>query len=414
EMLATWLIHNEHELLVGDLPEAEYWDQTVPGAEPWHSAMAVLLETNEDVQGVLVLLSEEKNAFSEPLLNLVIAAANQVASAINNADLYQLIRDQAERLGTLLRTEQEEAEKNSAILEGIADGVMLTDDQGKISLFNSAAEEMLGLPRDQVMGRTLTQLINQYGENVAAWARPVMEWSAAAGQVGNSAFPADRIEVGERVVSVNIAAVNVSAQYLGAVSVFRDVTRDAEVDNLKNEFILNVTHEFRTPMTPIKMASEMLLGGMTGELSDNQRGVMETIKSNTDRLAALVEDLLTVSEIDAGKTLVIEQVDLADLVEIQLTNANNRHYDKEHNVEFNVADGLPRAALDRRRTLQIVGNIIDNAFNYTPSGGNIRIDLGLDPNPEREQSLLLTIADDGLGIPKSFQEKIWDRFSRND
>jgi PAS domain S-box-containing protein len=409
EMLATWLIHNEHELLETDLHEVDYWDHTVPGAEPWRSAIAVLLETNEDVQGVLVLLSRSVGAFSEPLMNLVIAAANQVASAINNADLYQLIRDQAERLGTLLRNEQEEAEKSNAILEGIADGVMLTDTQGQISLFNSAAEEMLGLPRDQVMGRTLPELIDQYGENVAAWAGPVMTWDEGRETRTSGYHPTDRIDVGDRVVSVTIAPVFVANQSLGTVSVFRDVTRDVEVDNLKNEFVLNVTHEFRTPMTSIKGYLELL---MMNDMNEQQANVLPVIKSNTDRLAALVEDLLTVSKIDAGETLSIEPVDLANVIDIQLTNAQNRHYDKGHTVTLDVDESLPRAALDRRKTLQVVGNIIDNAFNYTPAGGNIEISLYEDP--DRDDSILLSVADNGLGIPESFRDTIWDRFSRNE
>jgi PAS domain S-box-containing protein len=411
EMLARWLIDNEHELLVDDLKEVDYWDDTVPGAEPWHSAMAVLLETNEDVQGVLVLLSEDVSAFSEPLLNLVIAAANQVASAINNADLYQLIRDQAERLGTLLRTEQEEAEKSNAILEGIADGVMLTDHQGQISLFNNAAEEMLGLPRDQVMGRTLSELINQYGESVAAWADPVIAWISSPDEMGGDGSPTDRLDIGDRVVSVNIAPVHIGAQPLGSVSVFRDVTRDVEVDKLKNKFVLNVTHEFNTPMTSIKGYVELML--MNEMVQGAERENLTVIKKNTDRLAALLRDLLTVAKIDAGETtLSVEPVDLADVVQVQLTNAQNRHYDKHHTVHLNVDDSLPRASLDRRKTLQILGNVIDNAFNYTPAGGTIEVGLRRDPN--RDRSILISIQDNGLGIPESFKAVIWDRFSRND
>jgi PAS domain S-box-containing protein len=411
EMLAMWLIHNERELLVDDLHAADYWDETAPGAAPWCSAMAVLLETNEDVQGVMVLLSEEVAAFSEPLLNLVIAAANQVASAINNADLYQLIRDQAERLGTLLRTEQEEAEKSNAILESIADGVMLTDNQSRISLFNSAAEEMLGLPKDQVMGRTLSDLIDQYGENVASWATPIIEWSDRQQATQTDAiFPADRLSVGERVVSVNIASVYSGNQQLGAVSVFRDITRDVELDRRKNEFVRNVTHEFRTPMTSIKGYLELMM--MNRNVDTQQASILPILKSNTDRLAALVEDLLTVSKIDAGETLSIEPVDLANIIDIQLTNANNRHYDKRHTVTLDIADDVPPVALDRRKTMQVIGNLIDNAFNYTPADG--KIEIGLHRDSQREKSVLVYVKDNGLGIPDDFQAKIWERFSRND
>lgn len=413
EALAYRLIHDEddeHELLVDDLHQEDFWDRDVMGAEQWRSAIAVLLETNEDVQGALVLLNREVAAFPAPLLNLVTAAANQVASAINNADLYQLIRDQAERLGTLLRTEQEEAEKSNAILEGIADGVMLTDDQGRISRFNSAAEEMLGLARDEVMQRTLDELIDAYGESVATWAQPILERTQSGGVSVTNPFLANRLNVGDRVVSVNIAPVHTGPQYLGAVSVFRDVTRDVEVDNLKNEFIRRATHELRTPLTPIKGFASMMLTPDDG-MSDTVRQQIEIIKANADRLADLVEDLLTVSTIDAGDSrMVIEPTDVASIVDVQVKNAQNRHYGKRLTVQVNAQQDLPTAMLDRAKTMQIVGNIIDNAFNYTLPGGNINITLGEDPN--QDSTILLTVADSGVGIPVEFQDKVWERFVR--
>ncbi len=125
----------------------------------------------------MVLLSQETNAFTETQLNLVIAAANQVASAINNADLYHLIRDQAERLGKLVRQEQEEAEKNSAIVEGIADGVMLADSEGAIIQFNSAAERILELPRDQVIGQSMFKLTGLFGGSASQWVEAVEGWT---------------------------------------------------------------------------------------------------------------------------------------------------------------------------------------------------------------------------------------------
>lgn len=414
EAIASWLIHNEHELLVNDLHEEEFWDKNLPGAESWRSAMAVLLETNEDVQGVLVLLSRDVDAFSDPLLNLVIAAANQVASAINNADLYQLIRDQAERLGTLLRTEQEEAEKSNAILESIADGVMMIDAQSQISLLNNAAEEMLALPRDLILDRNLSELAEQYS-TAKTWAEPIIQWAQKnVDSIDRTYFPPERIEVGDRVVSMNIAPVFVSGQYLGAVSVFRDVTRDVEVDNMKNQFILNVSHELRTPITPIKGFADMMLvtGSMSG-MSSQQLENLAVIKSNADRLARLVEDLLTISKIDAGESpLNGEPVDLGEVINVQLTNARNRHYDKHHTLDVDIAEGLPPAILDRAKVMQIVSNIIDNAFNYTPANGKIQVSLQYDD--QRENHLLFTVKDNGLGIPQNFKDKIWERFSRHD
>ena len=105
-------------------------------------------------------------------LRLVEAAARQVATAINNAELYRLIREQAERLGSMLRAQQEEASKSQAILEAVADGVMVANAQGRVILFNAAAERILGAQRDEIVGRPMDDLLGLYGAAGVTWMQP--------------------------------------------------------------------------------------------------------------------------------------------------------------------------------------------------------------------------------------------------
>ncbi|MFN8451326.1 MAG: GAF domain-containing protein, partial [Anaerolineae bacterium] len=286
--LAEWMLSHENAVLVDDLMQMDYWKNP-----DYRSAIAVVLEANDDIQGVLVLLGQQPGQFTEPHLKLVIAAASQVAAAVNNADLYNLIRDQNERMAVLLRTEQEEAEKNSAILEGIADGVLLADAAGVVVLFNSAAEQILGLPSDFALGQPLSRLAGSYG-GTAQGVTALDAWVMNPRRDGEAELLIDRLEVGSRVVSVHASPVYNGDQFLGTVSVFRDVTRDVEVDRMKSEFISNVSHELRTPMTSIKGYADLLLGGTAGDVSDVQKRFLSTIKGNADRLADLVNDLLAI------------------------------------------------------------------------------------------------------------------------
>jgi PAS domain S-box-containing protein len=413
EPLAQWLIEHERALLVNNLRELPFWNASLDGADEWHSALAVVLETNEDVQGVMVFLGREPGAFTEPQLKLVSAAANQVSAAINNADLYNLIRDQAERMTTLLRAEQEEAEKSSAILEGIADGVLLADSNATIILFNGAAERILGIPRDYALGQPLSRLA-ALDNRSGSWVNTLSEWALNPQQSTSQELLIDRLDLGKRVVSVHASPVSSGDQFLGTVSVFRDVTKDVEVDRMKSEFISNVSHELRTPMTSIKGYADLLLMGAAGQVSDVQRQFLGTIKNNADRLASLVNDLLNISRIDSGREkLKLEPVPVAEVIEQVVRNLTARESYARKPLELAVAvdPSLPHIQADRNRIMQVLTNLVDNAFNYTGAGGKI----GIEAQQQAERGrVLIKVSDTGIGIPEDFQARVWNRFERNE
>ncbi|MBC7814023.1 MAG: GAF domain-containing protein, partial [Burkholderiales bacterium] len=412
EGLASWLVDNGPVVLVDDLRLTDYWDMNEAGAKSLRSAMAVVLETNEDIQGVLVLLSRKVRAFSEPQLKLASAAANQVAAAINNADLYHLIRDQAERLGTLLRAEQEEAEKSSAILEGIADGVMLADATGAIVLFNSAAERVLDLPRDRAMGQALHNLTGLFGGSGTQWIHAMNSWAQNPQQLAPGEFLEERLDLGKRVVSVHLSPVHIEDQFLGTVSVFRDITKEVEVDRIKSEFISNVSHELRTPMTSIKGFADLLLMGAAGQVTEQQKGFLRTIKLNADRLSNLVNDLLNISKIDSGtERLNLELMEMSDVVGTVVDNLKGRmEQEKKHlDVDVNVESDLLPIRADRHKLTQMITNLVDNAFNYTYDGGKIGISVSTETGNDH---ILIAVSDTGIGIPEEFRPRIWDRFER--
>jgi PAS domain S-box-containing protein len=415
ESIATWLIEHERAVVVDDLHDADYWNPEAQGAVAWRSALGVILETNEDIQGVMVLLARKPAAFSDSHLRLLVAAANQVASAINNADLYQLIRDQAERLGKLLRAEQEEAEKNSAILEGIADGVILADANGGVILFNSAAERILGVAREQIIGQSLSKLSGLYTGS-APWLQAIQEWAnrdwsqTGAGEVGD--FVDERLDLGEKVVSIHLSPVHINDAFLGTVSVFRDITRDVEVDRMKSEFIANVSHELRTPMTSIKGYADLMLMGAAGLPTDSQKQFLTVIKENADRLTSLVEDVLDISRIDSGREkLKVDAIDLQDLIDDVVSNliAQPHHQQKEIHLTTQIDSNVPVIQADHDKLAQALTNIVDNAFNYTHPGGSIDIRVQMQAD---DKHVLISVSDTGIGIPEDFREAIWRRFER--
>lgn len=412
EKLGSWLIDNQTDVVIDDLHAFEYWDRTLPKGDHWRSAMAVVLESNEnDPQGVMVVLSDKPAIFGEAEQRLLVAAANQVAAATNNADLYNLIRDQADRLGSLLRAEQEEAEKNASILASITDGVVLTNDEGLIVLFNKAAEEILGLPREQVIGQPLSRFTGIYDTDVTVWTRRIQSQTENPEAVADK-FIEERLSLGEKIVNVQVAPVYTGERFLGIVSVFRDVTREVEVDRLKSEFVSSVSHELRTPLTPIKGFTELLIMGAAGPVTEAQQRTLKMIKENVDRLAILVEDILDISKIDSGKDkLNLQRINVAATLETVLDNVRSRqqHIRRELDISLYVDENIPALEVDPAKFARIMSNLIDNAFNYTPNGGSVAIRA--EHRADRNH-VLISIKDTGVGIAPEFREDIWKRFQR--
>ena len=129
----------------------------------------------------------------------------------------------------------------------------------------------------------------------------INRWSESPEEDPEEGFLSEQLAYGTKVVNVRLSPVRTDNQFLGVVLVFRDITRDVEVDRIKSEFISNVSHELRTPMTSIKGYADLLLMAAAGEVSDQQAHFLSTIKENADRLTILVNDLLNISKLDSGE-----------------------------------------------------------------------------------------------------------------
>ncbi len=416
EGLAGWAILNKQSIVVDNVQNDPRWLRLDEADDVPRAAMVALIETNEDVLGVAMLYSDRPGAFTGEHLRLVTAAAHQVANAMNNAELYSLIRDQAERLGAMLRQEQVEATKNAAILDSVADGVMVADENGEIIVFNTTASRILGLPVEQVLGRTTSDVAGLFGAGKTRWTQTVQRWMDDPASYEPGEFFEDRLVLDDyRVISVRVSPVSMGDQFLGTVSIFRDITREVEVDRLKNEFVATVSHELRTPMTSIKGYADLLLLGAAGEMSEPQRRFLETIKQNADRLSILVNDLLDISRIDQGRMeLRFNTVDVENVINSVAVHLRGRSEDEKR--EMHVITRLPD---DRRLTVwgdhdkvaQILTNLADNAFNYTPEGGTITLAATAD---DEAGHVTLSVVDTGIGIPPEVADRVFERFFRGD
>jgi PAS domain S-box-containing protein len=195
-------------VIVPDVRQDPRWVESRSGREHrYRSALAVPLVVGDEVLGALLLFHTQPDHFEEGHLFLVETAAIQVAHAISNAELYRLIFDQAEQLGNTLKAQRVEATKSQAILEGVADGVIVADADGEVILFNAAAERILELSREKALGHSINEMLGLYGSQAREWMEKVAVWAKQADTYTADEYLAARLEIGDRVVSVHLAPV---------------------------------------------------------------------------------------------------------------------------------------------------------------------------------------------------------------
>jgi GAF domain-containing protein/CheY-like chemotaxis protein/nitrogen-specific signal transduction histidine kinase len=409
--LGWWIIENGESVIVEDVRVDSRWvNRAHDGNDDRRACLGVPLGTVGETQGALILYHDQPGAFTLEHLRMVEAAGSQISNAISNAGLYNLIREQANQLGSMLKKQRVEAAKSQAVLEGVADGVMVSDPNGKVILFNAAAERVLDLPRDQVLGRSTKEMLGLYGSEGRSWLAAIEEWAANPSGHVPGHFTAEQLQIEDRIVSIHVAPVIMGTEYLGTVSVFRDITVEVEADRAKSEFVSTVSHELRTPMTSIKGYADLLLMGAVGELTEQQHHFTTIIRNNADRLTALVNDLLDISRIETGRMeLNLRAVSIPELTKQVVTTLQNRARDRGLELRIDMPQELPAVWGDSDRITQILTNLIGNAIQYTPSGGTVTTSACAN-----ERMLEVAVTDTGIGISRDNLEKIFDRFFRAD
>ena len=411
--LVGWIMSNRQAVLIDDVLEDERWIQLPHTWYHHRSAIGAPIIIGDQLLGVLLLYYPEVGHFSEEQLDLIQAAANQMAIAIKNAQLFHLTCEQKEELSSLLRDQRVETSRSRSILEAIADGVLVTDQRGEITLFNHSAESLLELKRAEVIGRSIDHFSGLFGGFASAWMDTIKAWMDKPISFNPSNTFSEQVKLDSgNVLSVHLAPVMNNDEFYGTVSVFRDISHLIEVDRLKSEFVATVSHELRTPMTSIKGYVDILLMGVAGDLTEQQLRFLSVVQDNTQRLTILVNDLLDLSRIEAGQvSLTLQPLDLHDLVEEVMEEIQRLSVTDDKSMRFNVdiPVDIPRITGDPERVRQILVNLLGNAYHYTQSDGQINLRARC-----VGKEIQVDIQDNGIGIPPKEQDHVFERFYRGD
>ena len=295
---------------------------------------------------------------------------------------------------TLAAMENERNKLDTLFLH-MTDGVVAFDHTGSLIHCNPAATELL--QRSVESTCTYEELLGDLHpfEQILALQRPN--------------YVEDELVIGERTLELYLAPFSDHEQG-GVLIVLHDVTEQHRNEERRKEFVANVSHELRTPLTNVRSYAETLRdagGDIPQEMSNS---FLDIIITETDRMTHIVQDLLTLSRLDAGNAeLVLSRFPFGEAIEsVTRANALNAKQ-RSHELVYDASESLPLITGDRSRLEQVMMNIIGNAIKYTPDGGHIRIQAG-----STEESVWMEVCDDGIGIPEKDRDRIFERFYRVD
>jgi len=306
----------------------------------------------------------------------------------------------AARLNQMIRTVTEERNLSSAILGSMVEGVAVVNAQERVLFSNPSFASILGLDVPPQPGSGLVEVVRQT-ELIEA-VRKVL---------GGEQRVESEIVTGtlrQHFFAATVAAVH-AAQANGAVIVLHDITDLRKLERVRRDFVANVSHEFRTPLTAIQGFSETLLAGAMNDPQNRDR-FLGIIVEHSRRLARLTEDLLMLSKMDADRLeLELRRLPVEQLIFSCIETSQPRAVDKNLRLSVNLAKNIPDIAGDRRRLTEVLQNLLDNAIQYTPSGGEIMV-----TSEVKDAEVVITVSDTGIGIPEADQSRIFERFYRVD
>jgi PAS domain S-box-containing protein len=299
-----------------------------------------------------------------------------------------------------------------ALFTSIGEGAFVTDVNGKISRVNPKAVEILGFRADELIGQWFPNIIigeDEDGRVIPNSRRPIYEIFITGEPIFRKMYYVRRDNT-RVAVAVTVSPIMMNGRPIGAIEMFRDISEEVRLERAKDEFIALASHQLRTPATAVKQYAAMLLDGYVGEVTDQQREMLNKIYESNERQITTINDLLRVAQIDAGRmSLSVSEVDLNKLISDVINEQMAKFQSRSQEVDVRLSETPVWVAIDQGRFRMALENLIDNASKYTPDGKSIHVRLG-----RQKGRIVIEVRDEGVGIPRDEYLRIFEKFSRID
>ncbi len=321
-----------------------------------------------------------------------------------NTNLDKIVTERTQALADALTRERIEAGRNQAILNSIADGVIVFNAENAAILANPALSGLTATPFENLTGISLNEFV-QTAELSPSNQKAITELIEHPDKTESGI----RVEWGNKSLSMGVARVQDTAtkESIGAVAVFRDVTREAELEKMKENFVAIVSHELRTPLNALMGLTEMLQEGIYGYLNEKQVSIIDRLMTNITRLLGMVGDLLDEAQIGAGKLSIKPQVfKTASLLENLHNTMDKIAADKGLALSTELDPNMPENIKgDPQRLQQVLLNLVNNAVKFTEKGG-VRVHIAC----AEQDRWKMEVSDTGIGISEKEVPYIFESF----
>ncbi|WP_373755303.1 cell wall metabolism sensor histidine kinase WalK [Jeotgalibaca porci] len=322
----------------------------------------------------------------------------QLADTIN--DLSLKVRDAQE-------TTESERQRLDSVLKHMSDGVIATDRRGKVMIINNRASELLGLPQEDAVGKSIMKVLKLGREFTF---RQLLETKEEL-----ILHIPEEEEKDESILQGEFSIIQRETGFIsGLVCVLTDITEQEKVEQERRNFVSNVSHELRTPLTSVKSYTEALQDGFWKD-EDVAPNFLQVISTETDRMIRMVTDLLHLSRMDQGNMqLELEYVSMNDLFthildRFDMMLLSEAYREKNYKIVRDFTQRTLWVEIDQDKITQVIDNIMNNAIKYSPDGGSVTCRL-----METHNSVVLSVTDEGMGIPPKDLNHIFERFYRVD
>lgn len=360
------------------------------------SILAAPLKVKSQTLGVIQIFSSKDNNFNSGDLSLFSILSSQAAIVVNSSSMYREI--------------EEERKKDEALLTSIGEGVLAIDKEEKIIHLNKAGEKITGFLAEELMAEPFNEKIGLYDKEkqlISGDSSPISQVLENGKAQTSRDYYIRRRNGLFFPVFLSLAAISSADDLItGEIVVFRDITSERELEQMKQELISISTHELRAPITGIKGYLDMILEGDTGGVSGETRATLAEVAKINQQLADLVDDLLNVGRLEQGRiTIRPQDFDLAILAEEIVKNYQGLAQDKNITLDYQ-KDNLAKVKADPERVRQVLNNLVSNALKYTQKG---TVTIAIE---SKDNEIICQVKDSGIGMAKDAQKKLFEKFYR--